>query len=99
MRNIATEFRFPILPRNQAGILRYILIDGQSIMKNILLVLCMNTMVMASSVLAKDPPVSAQQLRSQLESALKAKDKKCHPGALQRAGSLRGNEINGCGNV
>ena len=43
-------------------------------MRNILLVVCLNTMVIATSVLAKDPPASAEKLRSQLEFALKAKD-------------------------
>lgn len=45
-------------------------------MKRILLFVCLNLVIIASSALANNPPASAEQLRSQLESAIKAKDRK-----------------------
>src|SRR5438552_4248800 len=44
-------------------------------MKYTVLILCLNLLVSVSSAIAADPPASAEELRSQLESALKAKDR------------------------
>jgi hypothetical protein len=43
-------------------------------MKRIILVVCVNLIAITSSAFAKEPPTSAEQLRTQVETALRAKD-------------------------